>query len=553
MTAETMAPEKSNALAAAIASKRAANIKKQGRKTFIQTYRDNFAALIHDCFLWDKSRLTWGLAPYQQEALDLLQHGKRRRVAFIGPHGLGKSAFGALLVHAFILTREGEEEWKLPTTAGSYNQLTHFFWPEIRKWARIIDWSKVARQPYDPQNEMLKLNFKGKTGEAFAVAVAQKELIEGAHADQVLFIKDEAKAIPADIFDATEGAFSQAGIDGREAFDLAMSTPGDREGRLFDITTDREKFADWDVRMVTFEETVAARRNTHAWAEARARQWGKTSQVYINRVLGQYAPNDASGIIPAGWVQAAFDRWTERGTRLRPDDDTAPILRIRTLIGLGVDCADGGKDDSIIARLFRCGDPDKWEGYWSPALEYFDNEDLMSLTGHIVQYLKANRTARSIVDVNGVGAGVVSRLREQRVKVVAFNAANRWEGTDLSGELEFVNKRSRLWWWGREFLDPQNDHHVAICPDERLMAELTAPKYKIQSSGRVLVESKDDIRKRREGKSTDAADGWLQAIWDLIAEDDLAALGDVSAGLFQPLGQKENPYARSSPLPIRRG
>ncbi len=59
-------------------------------------------------------------------------------------------------------------------------------------------------------------------------------------------------------------------------------------------------------------------------------------------------------------------------------------------------------------------------------------------------------------------------------------------------------------------LDPAHGHAVALPPDDTLTGDLTAPHWKVQSGGKILIESKDDIRKRLR-RSTDAGDAVVQA------------------------------------------
>ena len=67
----------------------------------------------------------------------------------------------------------------------------------------------------DERTELLALKMRLRHGEAFAAASDKPELIEGAHADSVLYIFDESKSIIPQTFDAAEGAFSGAADDGR--------------------------------------------------------------------------------------------------------------------------------------------------------------------------------------------------------------------------------------------------------------------------------------------------------------------------------------------------
>jgi hypothetical protein len=64
----------------------------------------------------------------------------------------------------------------------------------------------------------------------------------------------------------------------------------------------------------------------------------------------------------------------------------------------------------------------------------------------------------------------------------------------------------------RERLDPSGGFLLELPPDDLLTGDLTAPKWRVTSGGRIQVESKDDIRKRI-GRSTDSADAVIQAYW----------------------------------------
>lgn len=215
---------------------------------FKRKYRADRVAFAHDCVEWSGNEQP---TPYQDEifgALDI-----HRRVAVRGPHGIGKTAIAALAVLHFALTRDFED-WKCATTASAWRQLSKFLWPEIHKWARRLKWDKILRQPFT-QSELLTLNLRLTSGEAFAVASASHEMIEGAHADTLLYVFDEAKAISNEIFDAAEGAFSNG-----ECFALAISTPGEPSGRFYDIHRRKPGLEGWWVRHVTLDEAIAAGR-----------------------------------------------------------------------------------------------------------------------------------------------------------------------------------------------------------------------------------------------------------------------------------------------------
>jgi hypothetical protein len=445
-------------------------------------YRDDPAAFVAECIAWRPGE---GPTAYQVEILD--QVVARRRAAVRGPHSLGKTAVAAWLILWFALTREGED-WKIPCTASAWRQLTHFLWPEVRKWARRLRWDRLGRPPFDEGKELLALSLKLATGEAFAVASDTPALIEGAHADHLLYVFDEAKSIPPATFDAAEGAFASG-----DCYGLAISTPGEPQGRFYDIHARKPGFADWWVRHVTLEECIAAGRVLPDWAEQRRLQWGEESAVYRSRVRGEFAESDESGLIPLSWIEAANERWLaleESGVW-------------GEFFGCGVDVARSGEDRTVLAL--------RW-GEAVRELRRFSRQDTMETTGRVMQVLQAYG-GTAVVDVIGVGAGVVDRLREQHFWIEAFNASEHTDWRDVSGELTFANTRSAAWWNLRQLLDPAQGREVALPPDDLLTGDLTAPHWRTTSGGKVLVESKEELRKRI-GRSTDDGDAVAMAFWE---------------------------------------
>ena len=178
-------------------------------------YRDRPDLFVAECIAWRPGQ---GPTPYQREILSYFP--KHRRVAVRGPHGLGKTALAAWLILWFALTRDGLD-WKIATTASAWRQLTDFLWPEVRKWAAKLRWDKLGRAPLRKDVELLSLGLKLRTGQAFAMASNEPARMEGAHADHILVVYDEAKTIPGETFDALEGALSTG-----ETYALCISTPG---------------------------------------------------------------------------------------------------------------------------------------------------------------------------------------------------------------------------------------------------------------------------------------------------------------------------------------
>ena len=439
-----------------------------------------------DCIDWRGD----GLTAYQQDVIGSLP--ERKRIAVRGPHGLGKTTLMSVVLLWFALTSEAAGvDWKAVTTAGSWRQLTNYLWPEIHKWAGRVRWDRVRGTPFK-RTELLNLNLHLSHGQATAAACSNPALIEGAHADRLLFIYDEGKAIPAGTFDACEGAFSGTG----EALALVASTPGDPSGRFYDIHARRPGYEDWTARAVTLAEAVASGRISETWAEQRRKQWGEDSAVYANRVLGDFHAGDEDTVIPLRWLEAANERWQEWDAAGRPE--------LPGVHRAGVDVARGGEDKTVVAIR---------RGPVLAELRRSSKEDTMQTTGRVKGYLDTDPEATAMVDVIGIGAGVLDRLREQGCKAEPFNASAGTKNTDVTGELGFANVRSAAWWLLRELLDPSRGSDLALPPDDLLTGDLTAPKWKVLSGGKIQVESKDDIRKRI-GRSTDDGDAVVQAYWE---------------------------------------
>jgi hypothetical protein len=107
-----------------------------------------------------------------------------------------------------------------------------------------------------------------------------------------------------------------------------------------------------------------------------------------------------------------------------------------------------------------------------------------------------------LVDVIGLGAGVVDRCKELGLPVRGVNVAEANASDDHCMRL-----RDELWWKGREWFESKD---CSIPNDTALISELVVPTYDHHSSGRVVVESKRDMKKRvPEMGSPDIADAFL--------------------------------------------
>jgi len=462
-------------------------------REFQKAYSGRVRAFAESVIRWPGNS---GPTDYQAEILEALFDPKnsRAQVAVRSSRGAGKTTIAAIAVLYFALMHDGVVDWKVLTTASVWRQLQHFLWPEIRTFARRIKWDIVGREPFNERTELLNMALQLSTGEAFAAASNNQDAMEGAHATALLVILDESKAIPDEIFDSIQGTLSGANQESRI---LAISTPGMPRGWFYRVFMEG---LHWYTRHVTIEEAIDAGRVSGQWVEERRIKWGEDSPLYKTHVLGEFAADQESGVIPLSWVEEAVRRGE------RADDDEYLVVT-----ALGADVSLGGAENdaapiAVIANGTRVIE----------IIEHTISDPrigTMEMAG-VLARLFAEYNCDVIVDAIGLGAGVVQRLREQGIPAIPFVASKKTGLTDSSGELRFLNWRAAGWWMLREMLDPANAKrfNVTLPNDDELIGELILPKYRITSAGNIQIESKDSLRRRNAGRSTDKADAVIMGL-----------------------------------------
>lgn len=409
-----------------------------------------------------------GLSPYPWQAEALEAAGQHDRLSIRAGHGVGKTTFGAWLILWFMFTRP---RFKIPITANSQDQLRDIVWPEIRKQAQFLPAELKEQLVVDAE----RIRRRSAPDSAFAVArTASKdnpEALQGFHEDNLFFWIEEASGIPDIVFEIGLGALSTPG-----AKLLMLGNPTRTSGYFHDShSTLRAKF--WTQR-VNSEDVPNARGHI----EDIVTKYGRDSNAYRVRVLGEFPDTEDDSVIALSLCEAAIVR------KVDPIRTFAPVW--------GVDVARFGDDRTALAKrqCNRLLEPVKFRrGY-----------DLMQTAGWIKsewdQTAYDEQPGEILVDVIGIGAGVVDRLRELRLPVRGINV-----GESASSNERYMRLRDELWFKGREWFDAKDATMVA---DQALIAELTAPKYSFTSSGKILVESKDEMKKRGLA-SPDLADAFL--------------------------------------------
>lgn len=404
--------------------------------------------------------------PHQREALVAL--AENTHVAIRSGHDQGKTALLAWAALWFLTSRY---PCKVPIAANTQDQLRDITWPEIMKWARRMP--QGLRERYDIGLERISLRGAGE--ECFAVgrtaSKSNPEALQGFHSENLMFLLEEASGMEDIIFEIAAGAMSSKG-----ARALMIGNPNRSQGyfcRAFKENRWLWHGLHWPWRL-------------NPWSDAKypvqmAREYGETSNVYKVRVLGDFPVSEDNAVIPLDIIEAAIRREVDRVERravvwgfdiARFGDDRCAVVK--------------RQGNHVIGKVLVWRWRDLMESAGIVAREYFETPD-------------DDRPAAINADVIGVGAGVVDRLRELGLPIFGINVGEVSMDPD-----RFVRQRDELWWKARDWFYARD---CSIPNNADLVSDLVAPTYHILSSGKLQVETKEDMKKRGV-KSPDLADAF---------------------------------------------
>ena len=198
--------------------------------------------------------------------------------------------------------------------------------------------------------------------------------------------------------------------------------------------------------------------------------------------------DDPWQLIPTAWVVAANERWKAGGK---------PINAAMT--AMGCDPSRGGRDETVLSPRY---------GLWFDEQKTVAGRETPDGPSVLALIVKEIRDGAPVgYDPIGIGSAVTDALATSGLDHEPLNGAARSHGATVDGSFAFVNLRSEMWWRMREALDPDYGIGIALPPNPKLQADLTAPVYSVRPGDppKIYVESKDDIIKRL-GRSPDRGD-----------------------------------------------
>lgn len=426
-----------------------------------------------DVVLFAREMLKYEPDPWQANVLnDIAAHNK---VSVKSGQGVGKTSIEAVIVIWFLCCFPYS---KVIATAPTARQLNDVLWAEIDKWlskspviSAVLRWTKTY------------VYMVGEETRWFATArtATKPENMQGFHEDNMLFICDEASGIAEPIMEAILGTLS--GVNNKL---VLMSNPTKTSGTFYDShTSDRGRY-----RCHTINSEDSPRTNKDNIAQL-AEKYGRESNVFRVRVLGEFPLKEDDVFIPLSLIEKAVVTELE----------DVPIYKIV----LGVDVARYGDDETVIAQNVN-------GKITIPIVRH--GQSLMETVGDIVLlYRKAITEFPEYlgpitvnIDDTGLGGGVTDRLEEvkaeqhlDRLEIVPINFGSK---PPKEGEDNYADISTFMWGIIRDLMQ---DGEISIENDNDLVAQLSVRKYSLNSSGKLTLESKKQM-KERGIKSPDRAD-----------------------------------------------
>ena len=357
-------------------------------------------------------------------------------------------------------------------------------------------------------------------------AAQRQAKFSGKHAPHLLFVIDEADAVPDEVFTAIESCLS--GGFGRL---LIMFNPRHESGEVYRMERDgRAKVVELSSlnhpNVLSGEDRIPGAvtrgvtvRRINQWCrplnekeqpdrncfklpdflvgETAMDQAGRTfpplqpgwykivEPAFFYMVIGQYPSQASTQLISREWIDRARSRWdsfvAEHGEI--PPSGTQAVM--------GLDVGEFGTDANV--ACFRYG------GCVERFLSWGGVDTIVTGNRATAEY-KARKVHFCNVDATGVGSGVAPHMRTLGCRSNAVKVASSpTEKTEMG---EFRNLRSQLWWSCREWL--RTDSGAMLPPDEALLEELACPAYEVVN-GKIEIMKKPTMRELLK-RSPDRAD-----------------------------------------------
>ena len=424
-----------------------------------------------------------GATPDTEQARILRSLSKNTMTSVRSGHGVGKSTVEAWAVIWFMVTRPFP---KIPCTAPTQHQLFDILWAEISKWTRN---NKVLQKELIWTKE--KLYLKGFPEEWFAVArtASNPDALQGFHADDVLYIIDEASGVDDKIFEPVLGSLSTSG-----ARLLMCGNPTQLSGFFYDShNKNRASYKTFHI------DGRNSSRVSHDFIQTVKDMYGEDSDVFRVRVAGEFPLQEDDIFIPLSLVENSI--MTE-----------LPLRKTPNLVHIGCDVARFGDDKTVIG--YKIDEKVIFYKKRQGQDTMKTADDIVMLGEELVAKYKLIDLIPVKVDDGGVGGAVVDRLRQ-----IKRNNPERFWWLEVY-PIKFGQQINHKYYHDsttymtsvvKQVLQPCDDDgnkkpvELILPDDDDLVAQLSGRKYFITENSKMRMESKKAMKKRGR-PSPDEAD-----------------------------------------------
>lgn len=419
-----------------------------------------------------------GVTPDPPQAAVMQSVANNQLTSVRSGHGVGKTAMEAWLIFWFMTTRPFP---KIPCTAPTKHQLYDILWAEVAKWG-----NGALKNDFVWTYEKLYLLNHPENWFAVPRTATKPDALQGFHADHLFFIIDEASGVDDKIFEPVLGALST-----EDAKLLMCGNPTNLTGFFFDSHNKNRHMYN------TFKVSSAdSPRVSQDYVDMIVDMYGEDSDVYRVRVAGEFPKAMPDSFIMMEWAE----RNSKKEIKRQPE---------RT-IDIGVDVARFGDDESVICTVF--------DMKHQQPLDIYPMNDTMQLAGYVAQAVNRYRKKwpgvriRVKIDCDGLGVGVYDRLNEQHLPCELFECHFGGRGGSINDDdpIEMANSTGLMWGQLRQLL---KDDALTLFYDDRLIEQISNRKYRINSDGKIVLERKEEMKKRGV-QSPDRADALALAVFD---------------------------------------
>ncbi len=447
----------------------------------------------------------------------LLAYVENQRVAAKACKGPGKTAVLAWVVWHFLVCFE---QPKIIATSISGENLRDGLWTELAKWQQKSEWLLTA---FTWRAERVVLNDEPETWYATArrwqrdaTGEQQANTLAGLHADNILFVVDEAGGVPDAVVAAAEAALANAESEVNPhatAKLLIMGNPTHLSGPLYRACTTEASL--WKVIEITGdpEDPKRSPRISRKWAEEQIAKYGRDNPWVLVNVFGRFPPSSLNGLIGPDDMRAAM-------SRSLPEHAFSRSAKI-----LGVDVARQGDDRTVIAP--RQG----LMAFQPKVLRIADTQQIAGVVARAIE--KWQPDAVNIDATGGWGYGVIDALRSWGHNVTDVQFA----GKSISAQ--YFNKRAEMAFSFADWVK-----HGGCLPDlPELVEEGTATTYSFKGDKMIIVE-KEQI-KQAIGRSPDLFDAYALTFANPVLPKS-EAHDMLSSAPYDPLAEMYSPLGRSN-------